>query len=322
MPLRILSSPRFNPVTDRWDVDETDSTGKVSVEKHDFASRGEADGFIRSVLMDNTLAPEPEKKIKRSKKLDGEIKSATLLSDSLNNLGDSNFFDNIPEGIGMDQLNEELKQKSVLWKASWKKAKEGFQTKAAALVTGVAKVYFDNRLMKKYEYVAYKQEMESGNIATLLQQIDVAENAVCSLSETIEGGNALPRHYEVLAQMQKLITELLKAKDEFVNRLEEGYKTLRDELTMVESLETTESGDSSKDSKQKLVITTTSRKQLIEVVQSMSYEMEQYMKIPSGNSRLIQDGDTLGGIQEAEYAAETDQAYAPVAKGLDTFEDD
>lgn len=319
--MRFLSAPVFNPVTDRWDVNETDSTGKKIILKHDFASKNESDTFIKNILMDNSSdddATVKPKKPQKSAKIIDEIKHASMLSDALSNIG-GDLLDNIPENIGINDLKKEMEKKSLEWKSNWKKSKDAFIDKAKAMITGVAKIYFDARLIKQYEYVAYKQEIEAGTIGTMMHQITVAEDAICSLHEIINNGNALPRHHEVLAQMMKLVSELLKARDEYISKLEENYRNLRDELSMVEAMS---SNPDDKDTKGKFALTSISSKVMIETVTKMSLELNQYMNLPSKNSRLVKDTDSIEDIQDAIYTSETEDASTPENMGLGTFDDD
>lgn len=312
LDITIFSAPAFNDSTSRWDVDEKNGKGE-KIKTHDFSSKKEADGFIKAEILKNTVKG---KKPMKDNKLSKEMVNANLLEDAVSTLGDTS-------GMVMDEGNMDIKAmmdqklKDVL--DGWNKKKEEFVNKSKNMINDIADLYFDAKLIKKNSLIAYKKEMETADVASLLIQHEVAERAVYKLHEQIEMGMAVPRTYEVLAGMQKFVLELLVAKRKFMKEMEEDLRSLNDELILKSS--TNGTGDAGTG-----VFVSNSQKTLIQniqiLVQDAREEMGGYLAIPSKNKKLVKSTDI---VQDAEVIAHQEVVHEFIKtgkKGLSSFDDE
>jgi hypothetical protein len=316
----ILSSPRYDATTSRWLVDEKDNTGKVT-KTWDFASRKEADGYIKDIILSNKL---PDTKPKKQTKVDQEKQTTNFLEDSLKTLNITAPED-MPVNSETQAADGGWEMELLEFKSKWEEKKKEFKNNAVNLVDSIAGLYFDAQLIKRHELIAYKKEMEAADIATLLQQANVAERAIVRLMEFIELGNPSSRMFEVLAQMQKFVVDLVQSKKKFLFDVEEDFKRLKDEIMLIEATSATgEVGDSTN----KIAMNTNSTKVLIQNISIFTRdtlaEMEGYMKVPSKNTRLQKKDDDFNLIEEATLIEEPeiDNFHKGDKKGLNRFEDD
>ena len=89
--------------------------------------------------------------------------------------------------------------------------------------------YLKENLIEKSDYVLYKQKIDSMNISSMMLQLKTAQHAITKLLEEIDLGNANPRMFEVLAQLQSQIMQMPKDYQNYINKMEESYIRLRSE---------------------------------------------------------------------------------------------
>lgn len=316
----ILSAPRYDSEKSRWFVDEKNNSGEI-IKEWDFASRGEADGYIKQIIIGNKL-PDTNPKKKKETKTDIAKTETNFLENSLKSLslpGDNGLPTNDFQDSNWELEVEEFKER-------WKTNKEEFKNKAVNAIDAIAGLYFDAKLVKRQEAVAYKKEMEAADIATLLLQSDIAERAIFKLMQLIElGTSPSSRMFEVLAQMQKFVVDLVQAKKKFLFDVEEDFKRLRDDISILEA--TSQTDDGSNQIGDKTSVTTNNSKLLIQNITIFAKEtmgeMAQYLKVPSKNSKLKKEGDD-DVIEDALLIEndENDGDFIKVAKkGLERFEE-
>lgn len=100
---------------------------------------------------------------------------------------------------------------------------------ARALMISIVDLYLKENLIEKSDYVTYKQKIDAMNISSMMLQLKTAQHAITKLIEEIDLGNANPRMFEVLAQLQSQIMQMPKDYQQYLNKMEESYVRLRSE---------------------------------------------------------------------------------------------
>jgi hypothetical protein len=100
---------------------------------------------------------------------------------------------------------------------------------ARLLMTSIVDFYLKENLIEKSDYVNYKQKIDAMNISSMMLQLKTAQHAITKLLEEIDLGNANPRMFEVLAQLQSQIMQMPKDYQQYMNKMEESYIRLRTE---------------------------------------------------------------------------------------------
>jgi len=101
---------------------------------------------------------------------------------------------------------------------------------AKSLLDSIVKFYLDENFIDKVDYVEYKKKIDSMNLASMMLQLKTAQHAITKLLEEIDLGNANPRMFEVLAQLQSQIMQMPKDYQNYVDKMEEGYKKIQHQI--------------------------------------------------------------------------------------------
>lgn len=101
---------------------------------------------------------------------------------------------------------------------------------AKAILDSIAQFYLDENFLDQTNYVDYKKKIDSMNLASMMLQLKTAQHAITKLLEEIDLGNANPRMFEVLAQLQSQIMQMPKDYQGYVQKMEESYKSIGSQL--------------------------------------------------------------------------------------------
>jgi hypothetical protein len=72
--------------------------------------------------------------------------------------------------------------------------------------------------------------MDAINLSAMMFQLKSAQHAITKILEEIELGNTQPRLFEVLASLQSQIMQMPKDYQNYMDKMEQGYKKLRNEI--------------------------------------------------------------------------------------------
>jgi hypothetical protein len=113
--------------------------------------------------------------------------------------------------------------------------KSAADKKSSDIVESVILLYLPQEFITEHDYVYQKMEVDKLTVSNLLFQMKTAEHALKKLLEEIDGGSVGPRHFEVLASLQKSKMEIIKHLSSFMVIMENNYKNLKyDWNTVVE----------------------------------------------------------------------------------------
>lgn len=108
-------------------------------------------------------------------------------------------------------------------------AKSDVGNDARKLMESIVDFYLKENYIEKSDYIVYKQKIDAMNISSMLLQLKTAQHAITKLLEEIDLGNANPRMFEVLAQLQSQIMQMPKDYQNYFTKMEESYVRLRGE---------------------------------------------------------------------------------------------
>ena len=109
--------------------------------------------------------------------------------------------------------------------------------KAQNIVLSCLKLYFNEKIIEKNEFMKAKASITTSNIFTLLKQIKVAEHFIDKIVADIDNGNLNPRIFEVASGIQTNIVDMLKNMQMHVISMQEEYKRLQSEMPKSELIE-------------------------------------------------------------------------------------
>ena len=108
-------------------------------------------------------------------------------------------------------------------------AKSDVGNDARKLMESIVDFYLKENYIEKSDYIVYKQKIDAMNVSSMMLQLKTAQHAITKLLEEIDLGNANPRMFEVLAQLQSQIMQMPKDYQNYLTKMEEGYVRLRGE---------------------------------------------------------------------------------------------
>ena len=106
--------------------------------------------------------------------------------------------------------------------------------KAQKTVLSCLKLYFDEKMINKNEFLQAKSAVATSNIMTLFQQLKMSEHMMNKLINEMDNGNMQPRMFEVATSVQNTIIELLKNTQLHIISMQEDFKRVKQELPLSE----------------------------------------------------------------------------------------
>ena len=106
--------------------------------------------------------------------------------------------------------------------------------KAQKTVLSCLKLYFDEKMISKNDFLQAKSAVATSNIMTLFQQLKMSEHMMNKLINEMDNGNMQPRMFEVATSVQNTIIELLKNTQLHIISMQEDFKRVKQELPLSE----------------------------------------------------------------------------------------
>lgn len=157
--------------------------------------------------------PKPEKVIEEKIK---ESLDSIIMEESLDSVIDSNTSD-LPRLKSTD-LMDYNEEKSTAF------------TEAKNLLDSLTNFYVEPDKMGGADHLEQKKKMDAINLSAMMFQLKSAQHAITKILEEIELGNTHPRLFEVLGQLQSQIMQMPKDYQSYMDKMEQGYKRLRNEI--------------------------------------------------------------------------------------------
>jgi hypothetical protein len=157
--------------------------------------------------------PKPEKVIEEKIK---ESLDSIIMEESLDSVIDSNTLD-LPR-LKSSDLMDYNEEKSTAF------------TEAKILLDSLTDFYVDPERMGGADHLENKKKMDAINLSAMMFQLKSAQHAITKILEEIELGNTHPRLFEVLGQLQSQIMQMPKDYQSYMDKMEQGYKRLRNEI--------------------------------------------------------------------------------------------
>lgn len=102
--------------------------------------------------------------------------------------------------------------------------------KAQKTVISCLKLYFDEKLINRNEFLQAKAAVATSNIQTLFNQLKMSEHMMEKLINEMDNGNMQPRMFEVATSVQNTIIEILKNTQLHIIAFQEEAKRMKNEL--------------------------------------------------------------------------------------------
>lgn len=150
------------------------------------------------------------------------------LKNSLNDLVSNSLASEDSDFPAMDEVNqiEPFDFSSVSAKS---------RTKAQKTVLSCLKLYFDEKLINKNEFLQAKAAIATSTLTTLFKQLKMSEHMMEKLINDIDNGNMHSRTFEVASGVQHTIIDLLKNTQLHVISMNEDMKRMKNEIPMSET---------------------------------------------------------------------------------------
>ena len=134
------------------------------------------------------------------------------------------------EGLDSDTLQpSDLPRLKTTDMMDFATAKSDVGNDARKLMESIVDFYLKENYIEKSDYIVYKQKIDAMNVSSMMLQLKTAQHAITKLLEEIDLGNANPRMFEVLAQLQSQIMQMPKDYQNYLTKMEESYVRLRGE---------------------------------------------------------------------------------------------
>jgi len=109
------------------------------------------------------------------------------------------------------------------------------KNKAQKTVLSCLKLYFDEKLIDKNEFLQAKAAIATSTLTTLFKQLKMAEHMMEKLINDIDNGNMHSRTFEVASGVQHTIIDLLKNTQLHVISMNEDMKRMKNEIPLSET---------------------------------------------------------------------------------------
>lgn len=134
-----------------------------------------------------------------------------------------------PDGLPMAK-NSSLPTFKTVQPVDYVDMKAKSVNKAKGLMNSLLKFYLSEELISKNDYITARAKIETSTMAGLIQQMEIADRAITLLMVSIDGGDASPRMFEVLAGLQRTMLDIMKHQTLQILATEESMKKLKRDI--------------------------------------------------------------------------------------------
>lgn len=159
---------------------------------------------------------------KKTSSIDESRREKSILEKLVDGMGEELDLD-VDEAIRLEEGKKQFKKE-------FEERLEAYELQAKNLLDAVAKAYLGSEFMSKHEYAKYKLEVDKMGLKSLLFQLDVSRMAIYKLSEEIEIGTPHPRHYEVLTGLQRVVLDITKFQQQFLDAIQKSLINIKQEI--------------------------------------------------------------------------------------------
>jgi hypothetical protein len=240
-------------------------------------------------------------------------KLTNMLEDKLNKLsGDLGGVgsSNLPINSFMDEEEQIAIEE---FKAQFEKDKAEIGKTAKKLLTDIMHLFFEKDIIDKYEYIKSKNDIDNMTLSGLLFQLNTSHRAIEKLCQDIALGHATNRTYEVLSYLQRVVLDISKFQASYFEKLEESYRSIREEIDQKEMELAIESGGDM--SGNDIIVSTRDKRKLIDELKEIGETVLELQKRPSHNANLSKEVDDKDYIIKTKEEIEIEQALEEEGSG-------
>lgn len=130
----------------------------------------------------------------------------------------------------------EAARKARLERAEESKKRSLVAKKAAQDLVDSAKDLY-SKYSGDIDYVKFKANANANSLGKILYQIEITEDAISTVMDSIQEGDTNPNLYRSLTDLQKTMMELLKTKNLYLSTIEDSFKQLTNDVEMSSAVE-------------------------------------------------------------------------------------
>lgn len=218
------SEPSFNMSTSKWELYIFPPNVSDFYELFEFSTEEEA---IRHFEQCDTLNADQKAHIKDN--VAGQEGFAEKMAKYGKNEED---IDAVVAKMNGDEEDAEAKilyaKKLKQTKLEFRRKKATYENKARNVLLECAKFYLGEDADNNY--VKYKSDISKMGLASLMFQMDTAEEVIYSMAAEIKLGNVWARNVEVMAQLQRVVLDIGKFQHEYISGIEKSMRELKEDL--------------------------------------------------------------------------------------------
>lgn len=292
----------YNENNEKWNIDFNDLEGNI-VDKEIFQTEELANECYRLNLIAN-------KEILKSEEDEEDEEIIRELEKNFMPMKTGYSDDNFPEELTQEEIDaqEEKEEWRIEKKARREEAKlaEELYLKSSTqamdlarnLLSSVAELYIDKKIIDKYPYIKNRMFYEEQSISNITLQIMISNKVLCKFyKEIIKFPTA--KNIETLSKLQKTILDISRYQREYLSDVEKSFKSLSEDANSGKFYNDIEDTVAEEISEVDGIITTNSRQKLIEEIRNINKD-SQKTKIPlSPNIRL--KPENMDDIEDVSY---------------------
>jgi len=123
------------------------------------------------------------------------------------------------------------------------------------------------------EYVKFKASADANSLGKILYQIELTEDAITVVMDSINEGDTNPNLFKCLTDLQKTMMELLKTKNLYLSTIEDSFKQLTNDVEMSSAVEV-----EAEDENEPLTVKNKNSRELMKLINDAANKIEEEKK--------------------------------------------
>lgn len=143
---------------------------------------------------------------------------------------------------------------------------------AQDLVNSAKNLY--SKSSENIEYVKFKANADANSLGKILYQIELTEDAITTVVDTINDGDTNTNLFKCLTDLQKTMMDLLKTKNMYLSTIEDSFKQLTNDVEMSSAIEV-----EAEDSNEALTAKAKNGRELMKLINETANRIEEEKKL-------------------------------------------
>lgn len=143
---------------------------------------------------------------------------------------------------------------------------------AQDLVNSAKELY--SKSSENIEYIKFKANADANSLGKILYQIELTEDAITTVVDTINDGDTNTNLFKCLTDLQKTMMELLKTKNMYLSTIEDSFKQLTNDVEMSSAIEV-----ETEDSNERLTAKAKNSRELMKLINETANRIEEEKRL-------------------------------------------